>query len=349
MVMIRPFFVKKEGEHFLLMNLKNGLFHHIRTNVLIILGVLVLTAALSTSIVLALSVIETAGSIDKSMANESGGSTTIFLPLISKTGKILCDGKVYDGYSKAKFVLQTAEDRDPSIQKIIRNCTFTNSTEPAIVLANAQNVLIEGNHFENIRTNIPGSDVVAIDIRCDEPCNIDNVTITNNTFNNIGSDGILLGNRGRTIKNVIIQNNFFQGSETIGENGVDIKGVDGPIYVLGNTMQGFRPCESPKTDPPGIQDCSGDGGAAFRIHNRASSLIPATNIVVEGNYFYNNTLGLVIGDGASYITIRNNNFSDNLSIGLHIKQASNVLTQNNKFRNNSQNLVVGSCLNCTLK
>jgi hypothetical protein len=131
-------------------------------------------------------------------------TTTLYLPIIfAPQVEILCEGEVYDGYTKTLFVFKTEQDNDPTIQKVIRNCTFRNSGKAPIAFNGAQNVLIEGNTFENIRTNIPGVDAHAIDIRCSDPCNIDNVVIRNNSFKNIGADGIQVGEKQRKIKNVI--------------------------------------------------------------------------------------------------------------------------------------------------
>ena len=68
-----------------------------------------------------------------------------------------------------------------------------NASEPAIVIQSAQNVLIEGNTFENIRSNIAGKGVHAINIPCRVPCSIDTIIIRNNHFSLIGADGIQLG------------------------------------------------------------------------------------------------------------------------------------------------------------
>ena len=118
-------------------------------------------------------------------------------------------------------------------------------------------MLIEGNTFENIRSHQPGVGVHAINVACRVPCAIDNLVIRNNTFRSIGADGIQLGKESRTISNVWIEGNQFEGSEDVGENAIDIKGVNGPIYVKGNSMHGIAPVKSPKSKPPGTQDCSG--------------------------------------------------------------------------------------------
>jgi len=316
---------------------------------LITLGILFLTLVAGGPLVSGRSTApEQTGTIQH---NQLGPAATskLYLPLISvPPSVILCNGKVYDGFTERLFVLKTSQDKNPNLRKVIRNCIFRNSTKRPITINDAQNVIIDGNTFENIRTNQPGVDVHAIDILCMDPCNINNVIINNNTFNNIGADGIQLGEGSRNIRNVIIQNNIFQGNEATGENGIDIKGVAGPIYILGNSLHGFRPCESPTSNPPGNQDCSGSGGQAMIIHAGDRSGSPS-NIVLEGNRFYDSVSGLVIIENARNIVIRDNDIFDNLSVGLHINRASNVTIEGNRFSNNPENMIVKNCTNCIVK
>lgn len=274
-------------------------------------------------------------------------TTTLFIPIIYAPIIILCDGQIYDGANKILFNLETEQDKNPNIKKIIRNCTFKNSNRPPIVINSAQNVLIEGNTFENIRTNIPGSGIHAINMRCDDNGSINNITIRNNSFKDIGADGIQLGANRRAIKNVFIENNIFVGSDTAGENGVDIKGVDGPVYVKNNRMHGFRPCESPTSNPPGNQDCSGATGAAMVIHQGASSG-SANNVIVEGNHFYDSVYGLQINANPTNIIVRDNDIYDNISTGLWLMNASNVTVEDNRFANNPEDMIVHDCINCTI-
>src|SRR5581483_11126528 len=239
------------------------------------------------------------------------GSTTSVL--------VLCDGKVLDGYTIRPVVLKEGVALDPTVQKVIRNCTFKNAALPAIAIWSAKNVLIEGNTFENIRSHQAGIGVHAINIPCRVPCAIDNVVIRNNTFRSIGADGIQLGEESRTIANVWIEGNQFEGSEDVGENAIDIKGVNGPIYVRDNLMHGFRPCQSPKSNPPGTQDCTGSNGTAMVIHTGTSGA--PNNVTVENNDFYDSTRGLEVSTGSSNIIIRGNRIYNNLSLGLLVNQA----------------------------
>jgi parallel beta-helix repeat protein len=331
------------------MKAKNNFSGRMIISTLISLGIFIFTWVMGGPAVLALSTYEATGGSNNSGVNAGIYTSTLFLPIIlTPRAEILCDGQVYDGYNKALFTLETERDKNPAIQKVIRNCTFKNSTKPPITINDAQNVLIIGNTFENIRTNVPGVGVHAINVRCGGACNINNIVIKNNNFENIGADGIQLGSKNRTIKNVIIENNTFQGNETTGENGVDIKGVDGPIYVLRNNMFGFRPCESPTWDPPGTQDCSGASGSAMVIH-RGESSGSANNVIVEGNRFYDSIYGLFINLNASNITVRNNEIFNNLEVGMWIIGVSNVTVEGNNFTNNPRDLRVQNCTNCTIR
>jgi hypothetical protein len=255
---------------------------------------------------------------------------------------VLCDGETFDGYQKQPFVLKSDVDRDPTVQKVIRNCVFRNSDLPGIAIWDAQNVLIEGNTFENIRTHVRGKGVHAINISCPDHCSIDHVIIRRNVFRFIGADGIQLGDTGRNIRHVRIKRNEFIGGEDVGENGVDIKGVEGPIRVVANTMHGFRPCEN-------NQDCSGSTGVAMVIHDGDPSGMPQ-NVIVKKNQFFDNIYGLTVTDGAQAILVRGNNFSENSSIGLLVNDAYSIRIQDNTFSNNPKQLRVqdtprrgGSC------
>lgn len=272
---------------------------------------------------------------------ESQANNKIFLPIIrSNPAIVLCNNQVFDGYTRSPFILQSEQDKNPGVQKIIRNCTFRNSTEPGVVINDAQNVLIEGSTFENIRTGIPGVGVHGINIRCRGTCNIDNILIRNNQFREIGADGIQIGEDQRYIKNVTIENNTFEGSEATGENGIDIKGTEGPIFVRGNNMRGFRPCEAG-------QDCSGSNGPAIVVHSGSSSG-RATNVIIENNRFHNNKYGLTIRE-ANRVTVRNNEIFDNLVAGMMIGDANYVTTLNNQFWGNPKKWQINGCTSCQFK
>ena len=256
--------------------------------------------------------------------------------------QVLCDSQVFDGYTKRPFLLASASDQDPNIQKAIRNCTFRNSSMPAIVIQNAKNVLIEGNTFENIRTHIPGDGVHAINIPCPAGCTTSNITIRNNTFKDIGADGVQIGQDTRTVTNVFIQNNEFVAQEGVGENAVDVKGAEGPIYITGNKMHGFRPCKSPKTNPPGTQDCSGASGPAITIHDGGITKTSAYNVIIEDNDLYDNIYGLSISAGAKNITVRGNRIYNNLVAGIEVDEIYSVVISGNTLTGNPTHIKVSS-------
>ncbi len=282
----------------------------------------------------------------------------IFLPAVERglapappptqpppSGQVLvyCDGKTYDGYTNRLFVLDSAVDHDPRVQKIIRNCVFRNSSIAPIAIHDAQNVLIEGNTFDNIRTNQAGVGVHGINLT--GPTNaggtIDNITIRNNKFSSIGADGIQLGQNTRQISHVYIQNNQFTGGTDVGENAVDVKGVIGPIYITGNTVHGFRPCESPKTNPPGNQDCTGSNGPGITIHDGGDTSTPATNVTIENNELYDNIYGLNVSSGTQGITVRGNNIHDNKTAGILLDGVYSIVVMGNTLNNDPTHIKVG--------
>ncbi len=262
---------------------------------------------------------------------------------LSGNVRVLCDGKVYDGYTSRPFQLDSATDKDPTILKVIRNCVFRNSKEAAIVIKDAKNVLIEGNSFENIRTHIAGDGVHAINITGPSAGSvIDNITIRNNSFKYIGADGIQLGQNTRYIRNVSIQNNEFVGTADVGENAVDVKGVEGPVYIGGNKVHGFRPCESPKTSPSGTQDCSGSNGPGITIHDGGNTKTSAYNVTVEDNDLYDNTMGLVVSTGTRNIVVRGNRISNNVKLGIDVHDAYSLSITSNTLSYNPTQISISN-------
>ena len=250
--------------------------------------------------------------------------------------KVLCEGKNFSDWGRASpiEVGDSQDDRDPNIQKIIKNCTFVNPPgvavfEPAIVIKQGKNILIEGSRFENIRTLEPGIGIFAIGLPAKGP--ISDVTLLNNIFKYIGADGLQPGTSGPDIRNLRIENNEFIGSEEVGENGVDVKGVFGPIYIVGNRMHGFRPCESPKTNPPGRQDCTGSFGAAITIHQGSNGLTP-TDVFISGNELFDNTKGIHVSDGKN-VTVEKNIIHNNLTVGIEYSGGDVNLSENTYYTN----------------
>ena len=267
------------------------------------------------------------------------------------TDVILCDGQTYDGYINNPYEFDdTAQNNDPLIRKVIRNCIFRNSTIAAITIKTGRNILIEGNTFENIRTNEPGNGVHAINMPCRPSSNcsvsnpINDVLIQNNTFRDIGADGIQLGADERYITNVTIKNNDFSAGPDVGENSVDVKGVNGPIYIQNNTIHSFYPCESPKRG--GNQDCSGSPGSGMVVHDGSNSG-RANNVIIENNEFYDNHPDALTVATSDNIIIRNNFIHDNELLGLDVAgSADTVSIFDNIFSNNPTHVSV-EATNCT--
>ena len=250
-------------------------------------------------------------------------------PTAGSNVDILCDGQVFDGFRRSPFILDSARHRDPAVLKVIRNCTFRNGNQPAIVVRGAANVLIVGNTFEGIRTRIPGDGVHAIAIRGRDRA--DGIVIRGNAFRFIGADGVQLGDSGREVRDVTIADNRFEGSEGVGENAVDVKGVEGPILIRGNVVHGFRPCLSPKKG--GTQDCSGSEGAGIVVHDGEASG-PAARVTLEANEVYDNVYGITVSNGARTIVVTGNRLHDNTGVGLLVDEVTGISIAGNEFRAN---------------
>lgn len=268
----------------------------------------------------------------------------ITLPLYAEDGvQVLCDRETFDGYTTTPFKLKSDETGNGTIQKIIRNCTFQNSNVPAITLQNASNVLIENNTFLNIRTHKPGVGVHAINAACGTKCS--NIVVRGNTFEQIGADGIQIGDSGRNVTEFTIEGNTFIGVKDIGENAIDIKGADGAVYIRNNLIKGFRPCLSPSKG--GSQDCSGSPGEGVVLHEGAAAGAPG-NVTVEGNIFQDNIFGLSVSRTLPNIIVKNNTFDSNVKIGLLVSNATDILAETNNFISNPIHIFVKNTQNCTL-
>jgi hypothetical protein len=197
----------------------------------------------------------------------------------------------------------------------IRNCEFRNGVKSIISFQYAIDVLIENNYFHHVRPGEPfsvnKSEVNALEIRYVA----DNIVVRGNRFEDIGSDGVHLGAQGyragaKIGKVDIVDNEFWITRPysgilgNVGENGIDVKWVVGPVLISGNIIHGFRPTTS-------AQDASGANGEGIVIHDNAQ------NVVVEGNYLYDNTRHIVISRGTggtsgdtTEIVVRNNQLRD---------------------------------------
>jgi len=246
---------------------------------------------------------------------------------------ILCQDEIFDGYEIKPFVLAGGAAADPMIQKVIRGCTFKNSTQPAIVIDEAANVLIEDNVFQDLDSGVPGKGVFAIYLRGDDT--IDGVVIRGNTFARIGADGMQLGDTGRHVTNVLIEDNVFTSGPGIGENAIDVKGVDGPVVIRGNTWSGFRPCLSPAKG--GTQGCSGSEGAGVVIHE-GEGAGRANDVTVVDNLAFDNTRGLVVNH-ADNVTIEGNTFRDSLELHIFVGDVTACRLGENVFEGSGEPVV----------
>jgi hypothetical protein len=209
---------------------------------------------------------------------------------------------IIDGITFEGRLIMGESEVEPAEHITIRNATFRNSPHMGAWLKFARYILIEKSHFVNIRSNVPGEDSNAVSIRgwADE------ITIRDSRFEDIGSDGIHIGGFDDQIGRVVIENNefFISGTRSpVGENGVDIKGVQGPVVIAGNKFHGFRATVSG-------QDASGALGSSVVLHERYSDGPAARNVTVERNLFYDNEIHLTAVHGTRDIVVRNNIFRD---------------------------------------
>jgi len=259
-------------------------------------------------------------------------------PTITGNVKVLCDGKSFSNWgNKAAIEIgNNADDTNPNIMKVIRNCNFVNPTgtgvdKPAILIQAGNNILIENSRFDNIRTLQANNGVHGIGITGSGLAS--NITIRGSYFNDIGADGIQTAYSGTKVQDIRIENNEFIGSEAVGENAIDIKS-GGPYVISGNRIHGFRPCQSAKTNPPGNQDCSGSTGPAIVIHIGSVNVAPS-GIVIDGNNIYDNTYGINVS-GGNNILIKNNYIHNNIKAGI-THSGGTVTLQNNTYSGNGTN------------
>ncbi|HYF64024.1 MAG TPA: right-handed parallel beta-helix repeat-containing protein, partial [Herpetosiphonaceae bacterium] len=243
---------------------------------------------------------------------------------------VLCDGQVLDGAAGAARLII----RDRS-NVVIRNCTFRNFTRDPIVIENSADILIENSRFENNRTTSERRDTHGVNI----PEFGQRVTIRNNTFVNMGGDGVQMGDTAATnnsgnIRDIqIINNSFTVTSEDIGENGIDIKMTHGPVLIAGNDVHGFRPCESTQ------MGCTGAPGEGIVVH------MGARDVTIERNRIHNNVHGISVADGfipipPRNIMIRNNWIYDNQQRGINISRVHSLRALNNTFVNNVRHVAI---------
>lgn len=260
------------------------------------------------------------------------------LPSSASAGSVLvlCDHRTFDGYTKPPFRLSGGVYADPNVLKVIRSCTFRHASVAAIRLENARNVLIEGNLFYDIRTGVPGVGVSAVAILGASAS--DNITLRGNHFWEIGADGVQLAGSGRLVSNVRIEWNTFTGSEAVGENAIDVKGVNGPVLIRANTWSGFRPCQSPRLG--GTQDCTGSSGAGVVVHHDAASGRPR-NVSLIANTAINNTAALAVWN-SDIVTVSGNTFKYSLAWQLSMRYLTGCRLGANTYVGSATRLIIKS-------
>jgi hypothetical protein len=249
---------------------------------------------------------------------------------------ILCDGRTFDGFTTTPFMLDGGIYADPKVTKIIRNCTFRNasSDREAIRIKNAANVVIQNSTFINIHSGMADNDTHAINVLGNAPAR--DIVVRWNHFEDIGGDGIQLGSVARDIARVTIEDNKFlapddgstvtpTGLGTVswsgGENGIDVKGVNGPIYLRRNTVIGFDACVTGDF-------CSGSGGTGVTVHDGGTIKTRANDVWVESNIFIGNAgTGLGVSD-ADNVRVNSNTFEANTGYGVHVQSEAAACTQN---------------------
>lgn len=258
------------------------------------------------------------------------------------------EGLIFEGQ-----IIQIGTDLEHISRHIrLRSCLFRDSHSNALEIWYAQEIVIEDCHFQRIQSQTAGADVSAVVIAYQA----NNILIRHSKFEDISSDGIHLK------QNIHLANITIEASEFwinnpdqvfLGENGIDVKKVDGPIYIRDNVIHGFRPTVAG-------QNASGANGVGVILHNDAQ------NVVVERNLFYDNTIhvGVTLGTqgtlgGTRDIIIRNNIFRDahvsNRSgqpeggFALLVGKAQQIQVYHNTFVDNDFFLRSYQVISCTFK
>jgi hypothetical protein len=244
------------------------------------------------------------------------------IPIVRAAGSVeyLCDGQTYQNMdvsgSGPIFDLNGQGDyNDPNVQKVIRNCTFRHiviGTNWIIRVRAAKNVVIEDSTFDDIHSGMQNAGGVAIIVPGSGT--VDDFMLKDSRFASISSDGVQLGTTGQTVTNVVIDNNefdyrcpasgaFHDGSGVTctpesdltwlgGENGIDLKSIDGPIAVTNNQVgiqgeerTGWKACHSSDSHVPGTDECTGSQGVGIETHKGPGS--GWHDLTLTGNRVFN--------------------------------------------------------------
>jgi hypothetical protein len=193
-------------------------------------------------------------------------------------------GLIFQNFAVARTI-SLGNDQGPAKHITIRNCTFRDSKARPIYVNSAEDIFLENNQFIRINTLVAGQGANAIELFRYAK----RITIRNNTFIDNATDGIHMGaTTAPVIEDVLVEGNkFWMTTDEFewGENGIDIKTVQGPVIIRGNYFQGYRP-----TYRDGIGHAGGSNGSGMVVHNGAQ------NIQIEQNIFDDNTVHLTIAD-----------------------------------------------------
>lgn len=228
---------------------------------------------------------------------------------------------------------------------VFRKNRFQHGRSIAINVHCGRGIAIEDNTFDNLRSRKPGRSLNAVQTSR----NAENISVTGNTFRDIGGDGVHLFGKVRDIK--ITSNTFevvrpyryrdvtgtvdVQNPErfgNVGRSAVHIRSKPGgPIEVSENIIRGF----SPSVDG---QDVAKNHGIGLQIRNNASG------IKLQRNHFYDNASHVRIGNGINpgqlpdiETEISNNVFEEMTQLkgatpeALRIWNVRNVQVINNTF------------------
>ena len=230
-------------------------------------------------------------------------------------------------------------------QIVFRNNRFQHGKEIGINVQCGRDILIEDNIFDNLRSRTVGVSLNAVQLSN----TVENISITGNTFRDIGGDGLyIIG----SVQDLEISSNTFEvirpysyRDETgkvdsanptrfgnVGSNAIELKSTPGgDIEITGNIIRGFYPAASG-------QDVKRSLGIGLQILNDVSG------ITLRKNYFYNNVFHVRIGKGFSSSplperdTMISNNIFGELAqesgadpIALRIWSASGIQVLNNTF------------------
>lgn len=156
----------------------------------------------------------------------------------------------------------------------VQNCQFTHTSKVPLQADYTESLTVQYCYFVDVRSRQAGNDKTCIRLKY----GTNNFRAYRCAFEDIGSDSIqvdeLTANQALAI--TIEECHFWINrpygcrdwhdfSTNVGENGVDIKTVHGPVLIVGCSFHGFRAAVAG-------QDATGGNGPAITIHNDAQDV-----------------------------------------------------------------------------